>query len=269
MTDLPGDMKTAQAPVWDRTWSSGETAAAVGRLDRIIFRQIARHVDPRGKEVLELGCGRGILSKYFLDRGASAATLVDFSQEAIKLARNLSGDSRARFVPMPILDLPETDRYDIVFSSGVAEHFSGAIRERIVAKHLALSRGQVVLIVPARPHFNTVRHRKPRTVRSFGWQYAFDRREMASLLGRDKTFRLVVNRRFHCLYGISAYELFAVDRQGAFFRLWNFALRSFDRLMEWTRLNRVAEAVLKPIDGACGGLLIAVAVKEAGGEGRP
>ncbi len=40
------------------------------------------------------------------------------------------------------------DRYDVVWSSGLVEHFDGAARQSIIDDHFRLAREQVVLVVP-------------------------------------------------------------------------------------------------------------------------
>src|SRR5260370_7937671 len=44
-------------------------------------------VDVRGKRVLDIGCGGGIYSKALAEMGAASFTGVDFSEEALKGAR--------------------------------------------------------------------------------------------------------------------------------------------------------------------------------------
>src|SRR5260370_38939257 len=44
-------------------------------------------VDVRGKRVLDIGCGGGIYSKALAEMGAASVTGIDFSEEALKGAR--------------------------------------------------------------------------------------------------------------------------------------------------------------------------------------
>jgi SAM-dependent methyltransferase len=230
-------------------------------MDFIIFKEIAKNISFKDKDTIELGCGRGVLSKLILENCAIKVTLVDFSKEAIRLAHDLIGDKKAQFIEAEILELPEVTKYDIVFSSGVAEHFSGEFRKNIILKHLALSRDKVVLVVPARPHFNTIRHRKQRTINLYGWQHAFDKNEIKVLVSQNNVFKIIVIKRFYCLYGINTFELFGIDSRSLFARCWNFCCRAFDHLIELTRIKSLIDMILKPLDDHFGGLLIAVAEK--------
>ncbi len=52
-----------------------------------------------GARVLDIACGTGVLVPYYLSRGVSSVTGVDFSPEMIRLAREkFAGEARVRFV---------------------------------------------------------------------------------------------------------------------------------------------------------------------------
>lgn len=80
---------------------------------------------PIGRDVLEVGCGRGSLSAYFSDAGWNCK-LLDKSDKAIQLARKAFAESglNASFDVGDCLNLPYDDRsFDVVFSIGLLEHF--------------------------------------------------------------------------------------------------------------------------------------------------
>lgn len=131
---------------WDGAWA--QRKAAVDELNRRIYKKICEFIDFRGREVLELGCGKGTLS--FLSRTLGKCrsnTLVDFSEKALILAKSIfKGHSNTKFTKADYLCLPEKKEYDVVFSSGVIEYFRGKKFEEAILKHIALSRDSVVLI---------------------------------------------------------------------------------------------------------------------------
>jgi hypothetical protein len=61
--------------------------------------------------------------------------------------------------------------------------------------------------VPARPHLNTIRHRRARTHEHYGWQRAFSREELVTLIEQTGTHRVQAARRLLPLYGVSLLDL--------------------------------------------------------------
>jgi len=80
--------------------------------------------DWNGKRVLEIGCGTGFLANYLSTIGADV-TACDYSEEAIRIARNRYGN--ARFIHT---DYKEIDgKYDVVIMQGVLEHLNNPFGE--------------------------------------------------------------------------------------------------------------------------------------------
>ncbi len=248
--------------LWNRTWASTATAQIAG-LDQRIFDALASLLDVRGMEVLELGAGSGHLCRLMLDAGARGATLVDFSATALGRARReLTGVGTCRFVQADLFDLPEDPRYGLVFSSGLAEHFSGEARELVVRKHLALSRKWVCFIVPARPHPNTFRHRRARTRDLYGWQRAFSVDELTGLITAGGAFEVTASRRILPLYGVTLLDLLGAreaDAGRSAARAWNGLLRLKDRVLARAGFYAGLERILARRADRWGGLLIIVA----------
>ncbi|HEX6701854.1 MAG TPA: class I SAM-dependent methyltransferase [Gaiellaceae bacterium] len=108
-----------------------------------------------GLEVVELGAGRGLNALLYGQRGARV-TLVDLSTFVLEQAGELFGrlGVEAELVEGDVFDLPELvrDRFDVSMSFGLAEHFLGERRRRVVAAHLEAvrPRGLAFLGVPNR-----------------------------------------------------------------------------------------------------------------------
>ena len=108
-----------------------------------------------GLEVVELGAGRGLNALLYGQRGARV-TLVDLSMFVLEQAGELFGrlGVEAELVEGDVFDLPELvrDRFDVSMSFGLAEHFLGDRRRKVVAAHLEALRpgGLALLGVPNR-----------------------------------------------------------------------------------------------------------------------
>lgn len=116
-----------------------------------------------GREVLEVGCGRGTMASYFADAGYNV-TLLDSSPTVIEIARDIyrNNGHDASFEVGDAFSLSFAEnRFDLCVSIGLLEHFddiAGLMREQL----RVLRPGGVMLayVVPERPD-SIQRH--------FGW----------------------------------------------------------------------------------------------------
>ena len=151
---------------WDDIWSAKQRLAS-GRLTSgfardIIYRTVVdilrREVpDARGKRILEVGSGTGLVSLALAERGAEV-TLCDISPEAVKFseavfARAGTGGKAVagEMVQGSILDLPfEDNAFDVTWNAGVIEHFEGEEQLRALREMLRVTRpdGRVIVAVP-------------------------------------------------------------------------------------------------------------------------
>lgn len=90
----------------------------------------------KGKTVLDSGCGTGIFSIIFANRGVGKVTGIDISEGSLGTARSLKkkfGLSNAEFRREDMLHLPfESESFDIVWAWGTVHHTTdplGAITE--------------------------------------------------------------------------------------------------------------------------------------------
>ncbi len=137
-------------------WTRGEPSNQIQLAFRqhwLTFQQLMGPSFP-GRQVLEVGCGRGSLSAYFADAGWDC-TLLDISPAAIEVAKQAFGAHglKARFDVNDCLALPYPEgSFDLVFSIGLLEHFQDV--ERVVAEQVrALVPGGLFIgyIVPHLP----------------------------------------------------------------------------------------------------------------------
>ncbi len=151
--------------LWDSVWQ--DVAAHVDgslllaqeactiRWQRIERAIIARHGTLAGLRVIELGAGAGTNAALAARAGAHV-TLVDYSAEALGLARRSFEQTQlqAEFLQHDILALPRSllGKHDVSLSFGLAEHFRGAERVRVIRAHFdVLKEGGLAFIsVPNR-----------------------------------------------------------------------------------------------------------------------
>jgi SAM-dependent methyltransferase len=151
-----------RAADWDAQWRVEPLDPAVVDAEARTPRWLAqeRLVRKRfggfeGLEVVELGAGRGLNALLYGQRG-SRVTLVDTSTFVLEQAGELFGrlGVEAELVEGDVFDLPELvrDRFDVSMSFGLAEHFLGERRRRVVGAHLEVLHpgGLALLGVPNR-----------------------------------------------------------------------------------------------------------------------
>ncbi|GAI39071.1 unnamed protein product, partial [marine sediment metagenome] len=80
----------------------------------------------RGKSVLDAGCGTGIFSIIFSNKGAGKVTGIDISEGSLETARSLKEKFRlhnTEFQKQDMLHLPfENESFDIVWAWGTVHH---------------------------------------------------------------------------------------------------------------------------------------------------
>jgi 2-polyprenyl-3-methyl-5-hydroxy-6-metoxy-1,4-benzoquinol methylase len=148
--------------VWDRYWQTTDSSDALKRVaaeERSLrFRRLTealhRRVGPlEGKRFVELGAGAGTTSISYARRGANV-TLVDRSDPALTAAEEAfaAANCDATIMKADLFAPPDeiAGSFDVAMSFGVAEHFAGPERLRVIAAHLAWLKpgGTAVVSVP-------------------------------------------------------------------------------------------------------------------------
>jgi len=255
---MPDPALTPQWEGWDHLWSAPQ-GIVVDDLDREIWRYLSAHVPFCGRSVLELGCGRGIQSRFALDAGATDVTLLDSSAQALNVARRVfAGLPQAEFVQQNLLGYRAGRRFDIVLSSGTVEHFRGEQLTRCLRVHRDHARELVAIVVPTTPHPNALQCRTRRFVETYGYERPISAHEMERLL-RSVDLRPLLLRRFFPLYNLRAHWL--IPRTG-FPRLDRRLGRLSAKLDTWVARRGIPTRLVSPLrrfDRLLGGLLLALA----------
>ncbi|MDP2654065.1 MAG: class I SAM-dependent methyltransferase [Candidatus Omnitrophota bacterium] len=140
---------------WNRFWSRNFSARpdAVSWSKRRIIRIIDEYAAP-GKKALDAGCGSGFFSRHFCGRGMTT-TAMDYADAALDITKAMT-QGRARVVKADLLAEGLAgrvqDRFDLIFTDGLFEHFSASQQDQIFRnlKSLLNSGGVIITFVPNR-----------------------------------------------------------------------------------------------------------------------
>jgi SAM-dependent methyltransferase len=147
---------------WDRLWSRTVMTSGFRRFlpnfDQLIhtpyqavINRLLEGVDFAHASVLELGCGTGMNSVNLLnDHSFGKATLVDFSQQALETAKANAKHHNVDLICSDIFSLDLRERFDLVLSIGLIEHFTGERRSEAIRVHRKFARndGLIMIMVP-------------------------------------------------------------------------------------------------------------------------
>lgn len=79
--------------------------------------------DLKNKKILDLGCGNGTMSKYFIEQGASYVLALDISKNMIEEAKEKNNDEKITYDVLGMEEISKIkDKFDMVFSS-LAFHY--------------------------------------------------------------------------------------------------------------------------------------------------
>ncbi len=197
---------------WDAVWREKGVSQPSG-MGRRIFDEIITGINVQGQEILELGCGSGELLRLAADHGARRVIGVDISSQALNVAQTMLSRVDHHLIYGDMFKLDRTPQADIVWSSGVLEHFSCSRLLEVMRLHCALARKHVVVVVPASLHWNDIRMRSSKIKTAYGWQLPLSCRRLIDL-GRSAGLHVRNVRRFMIEYswelGSSRYLLYAL-----------------------------------------------------------
>ena len=107
---------------------------------------------------IELGCAPGGWMHYFKKHFHYQISGLDYTDAAIEISeRNLKLlDLEARFIKSDILDMNLEEKFNVVFSAGFIEHFTGNYLDEVIKKHFQFvdDDGYLVILVPNLRGFN-------------------------------------------------------------------------------------------------------------------
>lgn len=132
---------------WDRRLSehfdlrgTGETGLPLAyneacyALRRSVLEGVLAGSDLRGRSVLDVGCGSGFFTRFYLERGARVTGL-DIAPTAVE--RLGARHPEARFVLGDVSEKPVAESYDVVNAFDVLYHITDDAKWETAVRHLA------------------------------------------------------------------------------------------------------------------------------------
>lgn len=132
-------------------------------LDRAL-REVG--VDPRGRDVLDVGCGTGFFTAYYLERGARV-TGIDIAPSSVERLR--ARHPGARFVLGDIGETPLGERFDVINAFDVLYHITDDARWEAALRALgdALGPGGVLLLTDTFADAGGASHNRARSLQRY------------------------------------------------------------------------------------------------------
>ena len=194
---------------WDIIWekAKGKDIEGWREMANFILPTIEKEMgEVKDKYILETGCGSGLVSLALAKNGGEVF-LLDISQSALCLAETLKKEVQVDTIPIcaSILEIPFKDNsFDIVWNSGVLEHFLITEQEKIIQEmhRICKSKGKFIIAVPY-AHAFFYRLGKYLAEKNRRWEYGYER-PMRTLKPLFKKNKAIVLRERDVAFEINA-----------------------------------------------------------------
>lgn len=106
----------------------------------------------KGKRILDLGCGNGTMSKYFIENGASYVLALDISKNMIEEAKEKNNDKSIKYEVLGMEEISSIkEKFDLVFSS-LAFHYIEDFNKLINDIYNLLNKDGILLFSQEHPN---------------------------------------------------------------------------------------------------------------------
>ena len=180
-------MKESTKKNWDTFWEEkSELGEVYANTDRI-RRNLSKHLDLRGKKILEVGAGTG-RDSFYMSKDGATLFLLDYSMNSLTLIKKAAPpDLPVNAIGGDAFSLPfEDGTFDVVFHQGLLEHFRKDRASALLAENIrVLAKGGLLVVdVPQRWHIYTVVKHLLIALNAWfaGWEREFSVRELRTLL---------------------------------------------------------------------------------------
>ncbi len=190
---------------WNLLWKNSCISDKLYLFNKRSFDEIIKYINFNGLNTIEIGCGTGQLS-LLLSQLAKRVTLLDYTENSLKIAKKLFSFyniNNCSFIQKDLFDFYDMEKYDVVLSSGLVEHFEGKklLMCLNVHKYCAKKNGYVVIIAPSDRWFNKKRCNNPDNIKLFGYWRPISKKKMLKLFENVNLIPLVI-KEFDLFYGL-------------------------------------------------------------------
>lgn len=202
--------KKNTSELWDAVWQTPVTEEEdifnlVKEENNIRWQRIEKIIlssfdSFEGLRVIEIGAGAGTVSSLMAKRGAKV-TILDYSESSLSRSTEYFRRNHlsAEFIKHDALTLSSVseirNKFDISMSFGLAEHFKGKDRSRVIQSHFDLLNENGIAFISVPNKFNPPYRLYKFVMEAFGkWiveEYPFSRKELRGIckeLGITKYF---------------------------------------------------------------------------------
>ena len=162
-----------------------------------------------GVKLLELGSGMGITSMFFAHNGAKV-TLLDVSPEVENLIKKYwKNYGKYAFICADLFTYKTKNKYDVVTSFGLCEHFVSKQRQDVLKKHIEFLDDRGIAIISV-PYKYGLFYRLTKLLAeitgfwSFGLEVPFSKKELIDFAKKENLDCEILMSGFYS----SAYDLF-------------------------------------------------------------
>ena len=99
------------------------------------------------------------------------------------MAKSLFKNPKVMLFKKDIREFTSREKYDIVFSSGVLEHFSGDDLKKVLKSHINNAAREAIIVVPAAPSWNNIRCKKTKSKEMYGWWQPLTKKDISFIKG--------------------------------------------------------------------------------------
>ncbi|MBN2835870.1 MAG: class I SAM-dependent methyltransferase, partial [Candidatus Delongbacteria bacterium] len=145
-----------------------------------VYNFLCKFINEKTESSIECGCGSGLIQKKLMEKYNLNGTFLDISEEALIFTkRNISKLNllkKSEFVQGSILSIPLPDeRYDIVWNSGVLEHFEVEDQRKAISEMFRITKkgGKVIILIPS-THGNIYLRMKEKAEKNNTWQAGYE-----------------------------------------------------------------------------------------------
>lgn len=128
-----------------------ENNLELGILFTRLFDQLFSGIKiPANPNIIELGAATGFLTRFLVEKLNGTGLLVDRCEQSYKLyqSQNQNKTTKISYLISDIFELNQTNKFDIVCSFGLIEHFEDKTKILDVHRNLISSEGIIIIIIP-------------------------------------------------------------------------------------------------------------------------